>query len=184
MILHFCQSAYVELMHFFSSAYLEFRRKQLPKFTCPFGSFVCPRPSGNGICRALGFSSMGNSSEIHLKFKSLKELSVHSCFRSCPIILKFRTGHSSDVAIICAKSEVDRTTGILEERDFGRFEVKRDFGWISVSCLTTNPRVSCFAGQLLLSYPISSYPALSYLILYCYCNYIFLPWRAKVENRR
>ena len=69
---------------------------------------------------------------IYFSVTQSREISfVHDIFLSCPIVLKFCTGHDNNV--LCAKFQTDWTTetDVMDERDFARFGFKMSFKWIS-----------------------------------------------------
>ena len=69
----------------------------------------------------------------HIKLDSREVSFTRNLFCNYPIVLKFCIEHGSDTAVLCAKFQNDRTmeTGVMDERDFARFEFKISFGRIS-----------------------------------------------------
>ena len=61
--------------------------------------------------------SILNTSYNHILF-------AHNIFDSCPIVVKFRTKHDSDIPMFCVKFQNDWTVDIdvMDKWDFARFD--------------------------------------------------------------
>ena len=83
---------------------------------------------------------VGYPSETHLKPKSRGLSFAHNLILTYPIVLKFCGEHGDDTAMLSTKFQSDYTieTGVMDEREFTRFDFMMRFG--RIFCIAQGPR--------------------------------------------